>query len=423
MARPRKEAKALPKGIDPELLKLLHKQSNVLGKKFDTSPVSLSKGGYVKGAISFGSLAIDLVSGGGIPPGRMTTISGPSMSGKSTLLYQGTANANFAGIPTIYMDHESSADAKYLTALGIDIGEATDEGLFLYSTPVAGEDTYRHLAMILDVFPDKNTSEFMPPQALVCIDSFAAMIPEAQEEDPEKKMQMAAVAKVHAQGLPMIKVKMYKKNVAFIGTNQIRQKPGVVYGNPEYEPGGEALTFYADLKIKARGKGKPEMERHRELRQTNIEITKNKAFPPWLKIGDETPLKIAMGYGFDRFYDGLAFLKLTEQVEFVKGRGGGWKITGMNSYAPLEGKLLDINDLVVELFKNDFRQACLKQMHDGSAFERLFAHLDFGALYKYDPEFAGVDKDGETGVDPAEADDIAGGLTSSTAADLASEFG
>lgn len=397
-------APKIPKlsGMDPELLALLHKQSKVLGKKFNSAPITLSKGGYVKGAVSFGSLSIDLVTGGGIPPGRETTIAGPSMSGKSTLMYQASAGAMHAGIPILYMDHESSADAKYLTALGMDLEQASGEGLFFYSTPVTGEDTYRYIHQMLDVFPDKNTSDFMPPQAIVCIDSFAAMIPEAVDEDPEKNAQMAAVAKIHAWGQPLIKAKLHKKNVALVGTNQLRKKPGVVYGSPEYEPGGEALTFYADLKLQIRGKGKPVLERGRSLRQSNVNVSKNKQFPPWMKIEDEHKLQIAFGYGFDRFYDGLAFLKLTGQIEFQRGKSGGWQIKGFDHYKPLANKLLQTDDLVVELFKNEFRKAALAQMTSGNAFERLFDTLNWGKMYVYDPEKSGV---GEAGVDPGTVDE------------------
>ena len=118
MARPPKTPKI--KGVNSELLELLHKQAKALGKKFDTAPVTLSRGGYVHGALSFGSLAIDLISGGGKPPGRMTTVSGPSMSGKSTLLYQTSAGAIQSGIPVIYMDHESSdGDKRTWVNMGI----------------------------------------------------------------------------------------------------------------------------------------------------------------------------------------------------------------------------------------------------------------------------------------------------------------
>jgi protein RecA len=390
MAKP-KEKKKLSALTD---LASIHARTRELGKKFDVPPISLAKGGYVKGAVSFGSIAIDLVTGGGAPPGRFIDIFGPSMSGKSTLSYMASACANNDSIPVIYLDHEASADAKYLTALGIDLQEASgsDDSLFIYSQPTAGENTYRFIHQMLDGFKDKNTGEFAPPQALIVIDSLAAMIPEDEEEDPDKNTQMAGTAKVHSWGLRLIKSRLSKKNVTLIATNQLRLKPGIAYGNPEYEPGGQALTFYPDLKIQVRGKGKPTEERGRSMRQTNVSVPKNKQFPPFLKIEDQ--LNIAFGYGFDRYYDGLSFLKMTGQIEFKKGRNGGWHISGMPNYH-LHGKTLSIEDLVVELFKNDFREACMDQMISGDAFDRLFATLKWGDMYKFDPENHGVNPEAD----------------------------
>lgn len=374
-------------------LKELHARAKEIGKKFDLAPVTLGKGGYVKGAVSTGALAIDLVTGGGLAPGRFATVAGPSMSGKSTLTYQSVVNANLNGIPAFYLDHETSADPKYMTALGIDLKEASGEGLFLYSPATTAENTYKYMHQMMDIFPDKNTSAFAPPQAVFIIDSFAAMIPDSVDEDPDKNMQMAAMAKIHAWGMPLIKSKLHKKNITLLGTNQIRKKPGIAYGNPEYEPGGEALTFYADLKLQARGKGKPELERGRSMRQTNITVSKNKQFPPWLKVDDM--LNIALGYGFDRFYDGLAYLKLTDQAAFVKGKGAGWQITGFDHYKPLAGKKVPQEDLIQELFQDSFREACLEQMANGEAFTRLFAHLKFDELYKFDPQNSGLGDEGK----------------------------
>lgn len=393
------EKKKKAPAFDPKNLAALHTRSRELGKKFDTPPISLARGGYVKGAVSFGALSIDLITGGGSPPGRFVDIFGPSQSGKSTLSYMATAEANAHGIPVFYMDHESSADAKYLTALGVDLAEASgdDDSLFFYSQPTAGENTYRYIHQMLDAFPDKNTSEFTPPQALFIIDSLAAMVPEDEEEEPDKNKQMAGTAKVHSWGLRLIKGRLSKKNVTLIATNQLRKKPGIAYGNPEYEPGGEALNYYPDLKIQVRGKGKAALERGRNLRGTTVEVKKNKQFPPFLKIEDM--LNIAFGYGFDRYYDGLAFLKLTDQVEFKKGKGGGWHIKGLPNYR-LHGQTLGIEDFVVELFKNEFREACHQQMVTGDAFDRMFTALNWDRMYSFDPERSGIGENTET--EPAE---------------------
>lgn len=386
--------------VDPKNIAMMKGLSKELGKRFDVAPISLAKGGYVGGAVSLGSLTLDLITGGGLPPGRFTTISGPSMSGKSTVSYQTAANAMDLGIPVFYFDHEASADARYLTALGIDLNEAkgNEDSLFEYFQPSAGESTYKFMHQMLDRLPVANTSSFKVPQAIFIVDSAAAMLPEAEDEDPDKS-SMAGPAKVHTWGIRLIKSHLSKKNVSLVMTNQIRMKPGVVYGNPEYEPGGQSMLFYPDLRLQLRGVGKMENERGRGIRGTNAYTAKNKQFPPFINVKDE--LQLAFGYGFDRFYDGKSYLKHTGQVEFIKGKGGGYKITGMPDYKPLHGKTLKVDDFVIELFKNDFREAVRQQLASGKAHEMFFNVMDYGEMYKFNPENHGI-KDGPEGAEEPE---------------------
>ena len=133
-------------------------------------------------------------------------------------------------------------------------------------------------------------------------------------------------------------------------------------------------------------------------------------------------LNIAFGYGFDRYYDGYCYLKKTGQIEFVRaGKNTGYKVRGLG-YGPIEDKLVPTADFVRELFKNEFREACRKQMLTGEAFNKLFATMNWSDMYAFDPERSGIDM---ADVEPAPVSDdeaAAAAAAMSHAADLAAEL-
>ena len=137
----------------------------------------------------------------------------------------------------------------------------------------------------MDKLPDYVAGDEGRPRATVLfvIDSLAAMLPEDIHESDDKN-PMGAAAKLHGEGMQMIKAKLGRKNCTLICTNQIREKPGVMYGNPEYEPGGQAVKFYPDLKIRISSVGKPWTERGRQLKYSNVRTIKNKQFVPFLEL-------------------------------------------------------------------------------------------------------------------------------------------
>jgi len=215
---------------DPEELA---KQIEAIGKQLDNPPVNLDRANYVTGTLSFGSLCLDVITGGGLPPGKITDIFGAEGSGKSTAVGHVMASAVKENIATLYYDHEASADAKYLGAQGVKIRLANGKKnpLFHYFQPTTGESTYRHINRVLDILPDyTNNDEGRPlPSVIFIIDSIAAMMPESQQDDDESN-QMAASARAHSYGLRMIKSKLGRKNCSLLVTNQQREKPGVSYG-------------------------------------------------------------------------------------------------------------------------------------------------------------------------------------------------
>lgn len=360
-----------------------------IGPELDNPPVNLDRGSYVAGALSFGSLIIDLISGGGCPPGKLTVNYGPPGSGKSTTSYHLIGSALRSQVPVFFFDHEASADAKYLRALGVRIrlDDGTKNPYFNYFQPTTGESTYRMMARLLRKLPDYTPAAdgSRPlPQALFVVDSLAAMLPEAYEEDDENA-QRAIVAKVHSQYMPLVKSKLGRKNVSWFATNQLRLNPSQMFGNPEYQPGGQAPGFYPDLQIRMQAVGKVFEERRRSMRFVNISTKKNKQFVPFIDVKDT--LAVAFGRGFERGRDSLGYLYLTGQLKKVKGS----RIISLQTEEEYEwnNKGHYEKDLVRLVCTNRFRVLCQEQLASGKAFELFFDANDWASLYaEFDEEAA-----------------------------------
>jgi len=360
-----------------------------IGPELDNPPVSLDRGSYVSGALSFGSLVLDLISGGGAPPGKFTSAYGPPGSGKSTLTYHLIGSALRSKVPVYFFDHESSADAKYLRSLGVRI--RLDNGkknpYFNYFQPTTGESTYRMMARLLRALPDYKAGPdgSRPlPQALFAVDSVASMLAEAYDIDDENA-QLAVTAKVHSKYLPLIKSKLGRKNVSLFATNQLRLNPGQMFGSPEYQPGGQAVVFYPDLTMRMNAVGKVFSERNRSMRFVNISTKKNKQFVPFLDVKDT--LAVAFGRGFERGRDTMGYLYLTGQLKKATGRRNlDLKVDADYDW---NNKGYYESDLIPLLCTNKFRNLCYGQLESGSAFEMFFAENDWSSLYSdFDEEAA-----------------------------------
>lgn len=379
-----KEKKEVVTAVD---LDDLMSKVDEISKTLDNPPVCMERGGFITGTISFGSLTLDLLTGGGVPPGKITDIYGPEGSSKSTLTYHITANAHRLGIPVFMLDHEAGLDGKYITSIGVKLRNAdgTLNKLFKYYQPTDGDTSYRFMSRVMDILPPYvATDDGRPhPQAIFIVDSLAAMVPESVAENDENN-QMALNAKVHSRGFPMLKTRLGRKNCSLVCVNQLRLRPGFTMGNPEYEPGGEAIKYYPDLKIRISAVGKPIEERGRVLRLLNIRTVKNKQFPPFLE--SEKEVAVAFGRGIDRGYDSLGFLKLTSQVE-VKG-GGNYHLSLPGT--EWDGKSYKREGLMEVLHKNEMRSYLRSQLEDGSAFARFFDNLKMVDMYQADLEDAGT---------------------------------
>jgi len=369
--------------VDPvELAQLATK----IGTELDNPIVNLDRASYVTGTVSFGSLCLDVLTGGGLPPGKMVDIFGPEGSGKSTLMYHVISNAQKLSIPCFVYDAECGADSMYLRALRVRIrmNDGSKNPLFNYFQPTTGESVYRHINRMLDHMPDytSNDSGRPYPTAIFFIDSVAAMLPETLDEDDENK-QRGVSASTHTIGLRQIKGKLGRKNCSLLFTNQTRLSPGAAYGNPEYEPGGQAIKYYPDLKLRISGIGKPFLERGRQMRFCKIRSPKNKQFVPFIESLDET-IAIAHGHGFDRGYDGWGFLKMTGQIS----NKGSWYTLNVPDERWADKKLQRA-DLVKLCCTNEFRAMCQLSINDGSAFTKFFDTMKWEKMYEFDEEDPG----------------------------------
>lgn len=285
-----------------------------IGKELDNPPVSLNRTNYASGTISFGSLVVDLITGGGCPSRKITDIFGPEGSGKSTLLYHLMANAMNDGVPVQFFDHEAGTDPIYLQSIGLDF--SISNPYWTQYQPTTAEQTYRVINRILDGLPDVGTYDSQKPKVLFAIDSIAAMLPESLDENDDGNT-MGVDARSHSYGMKLIRSKLARKACSLVFINQLRDRPGVSFGSPEYEPGGNAIKFYPDLKIRISGVGKSTIEGGHQVRFINLRTTKNKQFIPFQVAKEMT--RIAHGHGIDKPYDTFGYLKLTGQVKNASG--------------------------------------------------------------------------------------------------------
>ncbi len=218
-------------------------------------------------SIKTGALTLDLALGiGGLPRGRIVEIFGPESSGKSTLAMHVVANAQKAGGVAAYIDAEHAVDPAYAKILGVDIDS------LLICQPDSGEEALN----IADALARSNAVD------LIVIDSVAALVPKAELEGEIGDSFMGLQARMMSQALRKLTATLSKSNTCAIFINQIREKIGIVYGNPEVTTGGRALKFYASVRLDIRRaagiKGADNAEVGNHVR---VKVVKNKMAPPF----------------------------------------------------------------------------------------------------------------------------------------------
>jgi len=188
-------------------------------------------------AISTGSLSLDLALGiGGIPRGRVTEVFGPEATGKTTVTYHVMAQAQRTGGMAAYIDAEHALDPSYAAKCGVDTSE------LLISQP----DTAEQGLEICEYLVRSSAID------VVVVDSVAALVPRAELEGDMGDSHMGLQARIMSQALRKLTAAISRSNTAVIFVNQIREKVGVVWGNPEVTPGGRALKFYSSVRIDLR---------------------------------------------------------------------------------------------------------------------------------------------------------------------------
>jgi recombination protein RecA len=217
--------------------------------------------------IPTGSLAVDLALGvGGIPRGRVIEIFGPESSGKTTLMLHVIANAQKKGGLAAFIDAEHALDPGYAKKLGVNLDD------LLVSQPDSGEEALT----ICETLARSNALD------VIVIDSVAALVPKAELEGEMGMATMGMQARLMSQALRKLTAILAKSKTACIFTNQLREKVGVMFGNPETTPGGKALKFYASVRMDIRRKDTLKDSSGNAVgNHVRVKIVKNKVAPPF----------------------------------------------------------------------------------------------------------------------------------------------
>lgn len=274
-------------------------------------------------AIPTGSMMLDMALGiGGVPRGRIVEIYGPESSGKTTVALSVIAQAQKNGGEAAFIDVEHALDPVYAQALGVNIDN------LLVSQPDSGEQALE----IAEALIRSGAID------VIVLDSIAAMTTRAEIDGDMGDLHVGQLARLMSQAMRKLTAAISKSNCVAIFINQIREKIGVMYGNPETTPGGRALKFYSSVRIEVR-KGEVIKEGSQIIgARTRCKVVKNKVAPPF----KEAEFDMMYGTGISRTGE---VLDLATELDIIK-KGGSW-------FSYNDNKLAQGRDNVKELLKND----------------------------------------------------------------------
>lgn len=255
---------------DPAKKKALEAAIAQIEKQFgDGSIMSLGKHSASRemSVIKTGAITLDLALGiGGVPRGRIIEIFGPESSGKSTLATHIVASAQKNGGIAAYIDAEHALDPSYAAKIGVNLNE------LMISQPDSGEDALN----IAETLARSNALD------LIVIDSVAALVPKSELEGEIGDSFMGLQARMMSQALRKLTATLAKSNTCAIFINQIREKIGIMFGNPETTTGGRALKFYASIRMDIRRIGSIKGPDNTEVgNRVKVKVVKNKLAPPF----------------------------------------------------------------------------------------------------------------------------------------------
>lgn len=252
-------------------------------------------------AIPTGSIALDIATGvGGIPKGKIIEVFGPESSGKTTLALHVIAEAQKRGGIAVFIDAEHALDPKYAQKIGVDL-----DNLYI-SQPDYGEQA-------LEIAESLLRSGAVD---VIVIDSVAALVPKDELEGEIGEAHVGKQARLMAQALRKLKSLAHSANAAVIFINQLREKIGVMFGNPETTPGGRALKFFADMRLDVRRIGDTKEGDSKIGSRVRVKVVKNKLAPPFR----EAEFDMIYGEGICKLCD---LIDTASELGVIK-KSGSW---------------------------------------------------------------------------------------------------
>jgi recombination protein RecA len=256
---------------------------------------------------SSGILSLDMALGGGFPEGRIVEIQGLESSGKTTITLTTIANVQKNKGVCAFIDAENAIDIEYAKNLGVDLKR------LILSQTSEGEKAFDIMYSLID------SGEV----SLIVVDSVASLVPKTELEGDFSQSNMGLHARLMSKACRKLVELLNKKKTTIIFINQIRQKIGIMFGNPETTTGGNALKFYSSVRLDVRGKKLEDKNKNAFATQTTVKVIKNKVAPPF-KIAE---FQIEYGKGVSKEND---LINIGEKLGIIQKNGAFYKFDNKN---------------------------------------------------------------------------------------------